>query len=144
MNSAIDKFTKQTGFKFEERGEIGFGRNCVGIIDEANETYLAYEANHPRTHEVLIRHEVAYAMQAPNAYHKGPYLAVLYDGTEEKRLEAIAELEQWVQNILDAGFEMKTFLETNSVTALLNGGSVNLKCLGGGLDYEEFQKISQK
>lgn len=144
MNSAIKTFTEQTGFVFEERGEIGFGRNCVGIVNTSTQSYVAYETRHPRTFEVIAQHEVAYALQAPNAYHKGPYLAVLYDGTEEKRLEAIAELEQWISNILAAGYKLEEYQEVNTLTALAYGGSVTQKALGGGMNYEDFKKYSQK
>jgi hypothetical protein len=144
MNSAIEKFCELTGFVFENDGTIGFGRHAVGIVNTQTESYVAYEHRHPRTHELEDQHEVACNTQPQDAYHKGPYLAVLHDGTFRGRVDAIAQLEKWIENIMTASYEIKTFKEINTLAALAAGGCVDQKYLGGGMNYEEFQKISQK
>lgn len=144
MNNSIQKFVELTGFVFEDDGTIGLGRHAVGIVNTQTQSYVAYEHMDPRTYMVEGRHEVAYATQPQDAYHKGPYLAVIHDGTFLGRTKAIAQLEKWIENIMAASYEIKTFKETNSLAALAAGGCVEQKYLGGGMSYEEFKKISQK
>lgn len=136
----IKLFVEQTGLRFEDKGEIGFGRNCVGIVDDKTNSYIAYHS-YDSEYKVKLYHEVAGNTRPEDAYHKGPYLAVLYDGTEEGKVKAINQLNEWIEKILAAGFEIEEFEETNSFSALMAGGSVTQKCLAGGVSFGKFLEI---
>lgn len=135
----IQAFIQETGLQFHE-GEIGFGRPCVGILNQETESYLAYQT-YDRDYNSKLMHEVAYNTQPEDAYHKGPYLAVLHDGSEEGKKKAIEQLDQWIEKIMAAAYEIETYTETNSVAALMNGGSVNQKCLTGGVSFGKFIEL---
>lgn len=137
----IDQFVKDTGLKFESDGEIGFGRKCVGIINEKTESYLSYQTYDSETYATSLFHDVAMNSTPENAYHKGPYLAVLFDGTEEGRVNAINQLNDWVEKIIAAAYELTEFAEKNTFAALMNGGPVTQLCLTGGVSMGKFLEI---
>lgn len=136
----IDLLVNETGLKFEEKGEIGFGRNCVGIVNQNTESYLSYQT-YDEDYNPALNHEVASQTAPEDAYHKGPYLAVLYDGTEEGRLKAISQLNNWIEKIMAASYEVTGYTERNSLASLLAGGSVRQVCLTGGITYARFLEI---
>ena len=67
--------------------------------------------------------------QEVNAYHKGPCLAVLHEGTAESVELATRELDKWCEDLLDADCSIKEYAERNTMTAFLGGGAVVLKCV---------------
>lgn len=70
-------------------GSIGFGRSCVGILESSTDCYVSYqnwESDEPGFPPPA---------SVENAYHKGPYMAVLVRDSDYNR--AIAELYLWVQ-----------------------------------------------
>lgn len=79
------KLSEKTGIKiiFNFDGEIGFGRNCVGILVKNEDCYLAYTS------------EIDFA--PPHSYHKGNYISVLCN--EIGYIEATKELHLWIKNI---------------------------------------------
>jgi hypothetical protein len=112
----IEQFCKETGFTFVKDGEVGFGRKCVGILDD-RESFLEYQPIDSKTYETIGQHTVAVEKAPPNAYHKSTCLAVLMDNIDE--IEATEQLERWIEAILKAGYVLKNYVEANSVNALL-------------------------
>lgn len=135
----IQAFIQETGLQFHD-GEIGFGRPCVGILNQKTDSYIAYQT-YNKDYTTKLMHEVAYNTQPEDAYHKGPYLAVLHDGSEEGKKKAIEQLDQWIEKILAAAYELKPYTETNSVASLMNGGSVTQLALTGGVSFGKFNEI---
>lgn len=88
---------------FNPEGEIGMGRECVGIGIDGH--YLEYDE------DIGVK-------SAPDAYHKGPYLAVLGRGDD-----AIDQLYQWCHRLKAAGYN-KASVEANSEFQLSTIGLV--------------------
>lgn len=88
----------KNGFQLELDGEVGFGRECVGILTEGQyPEYLWYNDNYDR---IDGNGDV---WTPPDAYHKGPYVAVL--GTSD---DSINQLYQWLQWFDQNGFTKET------------------------------------
>lgn len=137
----IDAFVADTGLKFLDNGEIGFGRHCVGVINPKTDSYISYETYNSETWRKILFHEVAVGTMPEGAYHKGPYLAVLFDGTEEGRAKAISDLNDWIEKIVAAGYDLTEYDERNSVASLINGGPVKQVCLTGGVSMGKFTEV---
>lgn len=135
----IDAFVQETGLTFH-KGEIGFGRPCVGILNPETESYIAYQT-YDRDYNTKLMHEVAMNTQPEDAYHKGPYLAVLHDGSAEGEARATEQLNEWIEKIMAAAYEIESYEETNSLASLMHGGSVKQKALTGGVSFAKFLEI---
>jgi hypothetical protein len=92
---------KHDGLTLELEGEVGFGRECVGILYDTGLTaeYVDYdvydmESQSPTPYAALV----SPGDEAPNAYHKHDCLAVLGRGDEP-----LAELYLWVRRLDAAG-----------------------------------------
>lgn len=92
--SYLKKWAADNKCIFEDEGEIGFGRECVGIV--AKEHFVDYSG--------LIDDETwGFPFTVPvDAYHKGDYLAVLGRGEN-----AILQLYEWVKEIESKGYTVK-------------------------------------
>ena len=129
MNN-IEKFCKETGFVFQEKGEIGFGRECVGILDPVTDSYVAYEALYDDEGDSpsycpIYSHS---AEIADNAYHKGPYLAVLLRYIDKEA--AIKELDEWVGRILAKGYKIQEYQNKgNDIAEFLTGKKQTYKVI---------------
>lgn len=128
--TAIEKFCRDTGFRFESHGEIGFGRPCVGIMNPETECYVSYQHYEIRNNDVEgsrgFEHRVAESNAPDGAYHKGPYLAVLVSESRgaKDHDEAKSRLEKWIQAIIDSGYKVVEYVERDSFATLLAGGTV--------------------
>lgn len=71
------------------RGEVGFGRECVGILREG--AYPDYEWDDPHTYRRIDLNGEVWTPE--DAYHKHPCVAVL--GTSEAAVEQLYEWGQW-------------------------------------------------
>jgi len=141
MGKFIEKFVQETNMKFED-GEIGFGRPCVGIINPETGCYLAYQVYDYDSYKEVLRHDVAMGTSPENAYHKGPYLAVLHNGSEESKADALKQLDSWLEKIMAAGYDLKDYQEKNSLAALMGGKrSITQKCVAGGVSFGKFTEI---
>lgn len=78
------------GLTLDLEGEVGFGRECVGILIDGE--YVDYDAYAPEGEGTGPGED------APHAYHKHGCLAVLGRGTA-----AETELHDWVRRIVEAG-----------------------------------------
>jgi hypothetical protein len=79
----VEGFAAAHGLRANWEGEIGFGRECVGLLDGSRDGYVAWrwdsEAGSPPA-------------EVTDAYHKDSYIAVLGRGAEaEKQLRAWCE-----------------------------------------------------
>lgn len=135
----IDEFVKQTGFKIQV-GEIGIMRPCVGILQEDVESYICYRMEDSfddfggesgrdwSEYKPLWVHTVAESKAPDRAYHKGPYLAVLYDekdstiGNLFAQKEAMEALDKWIGDILDAGYQIKEYESPGLMDQLMGTG----------------------
>mgnify|MGYP007077444832 CR=1 FL=1 len=95
----IADFAVKHKLVFEDKGEVGFGRPCVGLL--AKSGYIDYNAFNYNTHGTEfgdvwpddIRVEVPSAVE--DAYHKHDCVAVLVHG--ENYGKAIMQLALWVE-----------------------------------------------
>jgi len=120
----ILKFCEETGFDFQT-GEIGFGRECVGITDSNTDCYVAYEVHDDKTYETTAE---STADIADHAYHKSPNLSVLTADISKE--EAIKELDDWIGRILEKGYKVIEYEESHSLSGLMQqmqGGSSVVK-----------------
>lgn len=117
----IKEFVEKTGFKCWA-GEIGFGRPCVGILNPTTESYVAYQVYNEEDYSIEAEHAVAEAQKPSQAYHKGPYLAILVsEHTEGLDDMAMQALNKWLGTILKAGYKIAHYQERNSLQALATG-----------------------
>lgn len=115
------KFCAENNFTLSLEGEVGFGRSCVGIMNPTSECYIGYEVLDEKTYETIAQSTVAQRNAPENAYHKGPYFAVLVSD-EETRNARISELYNWIKAINDGGFKIIEVEERDSLSVLLNKG----------------------
>lgn len=83
---AVEEYAARVGLRVEWDGEIGFGRDCIGLLDPEANQYVDYVAGTGPP-----------AGDVPDAYHKGDYIAVLGTGPV-----AEAQLAAWVKHLDEA------------------------------------------
>jgi len=84
-----------------EKGEIGFGRECVGFLHGHN--YIGYNPMSDADYSYIYGEcdNRLYAPEGVESYHKGNYLAVLVrDG---KYNEGLKQLLKWVEHLESQG-----------------------------------------
>ncbi len=80
-------------------GEVGFGRECVGII--VNTSYPDYEWRDHDTYKRLDKNGEVWTPE--DAYHKGEYVCVLGHGED-----AESQLYEWLKWFDDNNFVIET------------------------------------
>lgn len=99
-------------------GEVGFGRECVGLADSEN--YVAHNPHNLSTHKRIPELECGAARRTspPQAYHKHDCLAVLGRGER-----AIRQLARWVRALEEIGEVAIVSYQTGAegVQALISG-----------------------
>lgn len=89
--------------RLELEGEVGFGRECVGILKDGS--YPAYQTFDPKTFAATYYLEEAKPpADVTDAYHKHPCLAVLGRGDE-----AIRQLFVWVKHLEKNGIVIEVW-----------------------------------
>ncbi|MDR1282421.1 MAG: hypothetical protein LBK99_16605 [Opitutaceae bacterium] len=93
-----ERFALKHKVIFDDKGECGFGRKCVGFCDGGN--WIAHNPYRHSDYEPIPGLACAdcYAPAGVNSYHKHDCLAVLGHGDE-----AIIGLARWVQKMEAAG-----------------------------------------
>jgi hypothetical protein len=93
-----ERFALKHKVIFEDEGECGFGRECVGFLK--GESYVAHNPNRCDNYEPIPELECpdCYAPDGVRAYHKHDCLAVLGRGDD-----AIIGLAKWVEKMEAAG-----------------------------------------
>jgi hypothetical protein len=127
MIDFMQDWCNEHGVVLDRRGEIGFGRPCVGILHR--NSYLGYGwtgyDEDPEVRKELYANEIIQEFRriAPeDAYHKDDYLAVLvHDDDYDKAAE---QLYGWIKWIADHGWvprvlRRKTYNTPGSPGAML-------------------------
>jgi len=97
----LERFAEKLGCKLQLKGEIGFGRECIGFTKNGN--YLGYDLKGGYG-EGMDKKMRLYPPGGVEAYHKGNYLAVLGRGEV-----AIDELFKWIRKIDIYNLEIRGF-----------------------------------
>lgn len=100
----IQEFANRFKLIFEDEGECGFGRECVGLMKNTN--WVNYNPINMETYENIeeFYDERLYEIAPEDAYHKHNCLAVL--GRGEK---AIRQLSEWVDKLNDLGATIEQY-----------------------------------
>ena len=90
----IQEFANKHKIVFDDEGECGLGRMCVGLRDGHN--WIDYNPIHGQTYENIkeVYNKKLYDISPAKAYHKHHCLAVL--GRDE---ESIIQLSEWVDEL---------------------------------------------
>lgn len=94
----LQEFATKHKLVFEDEGEAGFGRECVGLIKGTN--WLDYNPMDMDTYDVIdgMDCQKACDLAPEDAYHKHECFAVLGRGKE-----AISQLATWVRDLEKEG-----------------------------------------
>lgn len=100
----LDEFAKAHGLKLSVRGEVGFGRPCVGLLG-SSENYVDYNPHKSDGNygEVWPADERLYAPDGVEAYPKHDCFAVLCADDEPAYTEALRQLLTWVRHLKAQG-----------------------------------------
>ena len=113
----IQEFANRFKLIFEDEGECGFGRECVGLTNGNN--WVDYNPTHSETYEYIegFYDERFYDIAPEDAYHKHNCLAVLGRGEN-----AIRQLSEWVDKLNELGAVVEQF-ETGAtgIQAMFSG-----------------------
>lgn len=107
IRQELQEFANKHKVIFEDKGEVGFGRPCVGFLYGDN-----YVDHNPRNQETFkpipeYADERLYAHGAPDAYHKHDCLAVLVH--RDNYNEALRQLHNWIRHIESLGKVVMVF-----------------------------------
>ena len=94
----IQEFANRFKLIFEDDGEVGFGRKCVGLTNGSN--YVDYNPTQYPNYDYVEKFydERLFDIVPENAYHKHNCLAVL--GNEET---SIIQLSEWIDKLKELG-----------------------------------------
>lgn len=100
----IQEFANRFKLIFEDEGEAGFGRECVGITNGNN--WVDYNPTSYPDYENIeeFYDERFYSICPPDAYHKHTCLAVLGRGDG-----AIRQLSDWVDKLNELGVVVEEY-----------------------------------
>lgn len=102
MRRNLYGFARQHGIHFDEKGECGFGRPCVGMgssghwIDYNPSTFPDYTPV-----AELYDERLAPGPEAPDAYHKHQCLVVLVHNGDIDH--AVRQLHEWIKRLRSYG-----------------------------------------
>jgi len=124
MSNYLQEFANKHGIVLTKKGEVGFGRPCVGFTHGGN-----YVAHNPYTHggnyEPIkeFEDERLYAPDEVDAYHKHTCLAVLCKDSDEGYEEGLKQLEIWIRHLESLGEIEFVSYETGAtgMQAMLSG-----------------------
>lgn len=121
-------FAIQHKLIFEDEGECGFGRECVGLLSKSG-NWLDYNPRNNTTFEPIdgCQSEDVYPPSDVEAYHKHSCMAVLGRGNE-----AIIGLAKWVQKLNSIGNVRIIEFETGATgMQVLISGLINYTVMVG-------------
>lgn len=116
----IQKFANKHKLIFEDKGEVGFGRPCVGLTYGNN--YLNYNPMRHPDYKTVPGFEGEWLPKegVPDAYHKHDCVAVLV--SSDNYDEAIIQLGRWVRYLEAYGVEVAEFKTgATGIQVLLSG-----------------------
>ena len=113
----IQEFADKHDLTFDQEGECGFGRECVGLLRGG--IYVDYNPTDSVNYDEIphLSSDDHYKMTPPNAYHKHNCMAVLGRGDS-----AISELYDWVIALEERNVRFETFSTgASGLQALISG-----------------------
>ena len=113
----IQEFANRFKLIFEDDGEVGFGRKCVGLTNGSN--YVDYNPTQYPNYDYVeeFYDEKLYDIVPENAYHKHNCLAVL--GNEES---SIIQLSEWIDKLKELGAVVEKYKTgATGIQALITG-----------------------
>ena len=113
----IQEFANKWDLIFEQEGEVGFGRDCVGLLKGTN--YVDYNPINMNTYEDLKEYydERLNDIRPDDAYHKHNCLAVLGRG-----IEPIIQLSEWVDKLKELNVQVvKYSTGAKGIQAMVSG-----------------------
>lgn len=113
----IQEFANRFKLIFEEKGECGFGRDCVGLTNGSN--YVDYNPTSEPNYEYVkeFYDERFFDIVPENAYHKHNCLAVLGHGES-----SIIELSEWIDKLNELGAVVEKYKTgATGIQAILSG-----------------------
>lgn len=121
----IQEFADKFDLIFDQAGECGFGRHCVGI--RKDNFWLNYNPIHMGTYEEIeeFYDERLNKILPEDAYHKHPCVAVL--GRNE---EAIRQLSEWIDKLKELDVTVEKYKTgATGLQAMVSGThNFTLKC----------------
>lgn len=107
LREKLEKFALKHKLILEEKGEVGFGRPCVGFL--TGDSYVYYnpisEGDYMPIKELYdARH---YNIVPDDAYHKTDCMAVLVH--EDNYNEGLKQLGEWIDKLEKIGVEVVGF-----------------------------------
>jgi hypothetical protein len=119
-SNKLEMFAEKHALKLEKRGEVGFGRPCVGFI--AGNGYVDYNAfKYPDFTPAFPQDNQYYPPDSvKDAYHKHDCLCVLVINDDYD--EALRQLEIWVEDIESRGGKIYKFRTgATGIQAMVSG-----------------------
>ena len=113
----IQEFANRFKLIFEDDGEVGFGRKCVGLTNGNN--YVDYNPTQYPDYDYVeeFYDERLFDIIPENAYHKHNCLAVL--GNEES---SIIQLSEWIDKLKELGAVVEKYKTgATGIQALVSG-----------------------
>ena len=113
----IQEFANRFKLIFEDDGEVGFGRKCVGLTNGSN--YVDYNPTQYPDYDYVeeFYDERLFDVIPENAYHKHNCLAVL--GNEES---SIIQLSEWIDKLKELGAVVEKYKTgATGIQALISG-----------------------
>lgn len=113
----IQAFADKHGLNFEDKGEVGFGRECVGL--SKGTSFIDFNPISHSNHDYIEKHynESLYDMCPKDAYHKHDCIAVLGHGDD-----SIIQLSEWVDKLDAANVKLESYANgATGVQAMFSG-----------------------
>lgn len=114
----IQEFANKHKVIFEDEGECGFGRECVGLTNGSQ--WIAFNPYDKNTYEPLPEYhsDKFYEISPEDAYHKSDCIAVLGRGAE-----AIRQLHEWITKLDELNVVMASIPTgaSDPITLMLQG-----------------------
>ena len=113
----IQEFANRFKLIFEDDGEVGFGRKCIGLTNGSN--YVDYNPTQYPDYDYVkeFYDKRLFDIVPENAYHKHCCLAVL--GNEES---SIIQLSEWIDKLKELGAVVEKYKTgATGIQALITG-----------------------
>lgn len=128
----LQRFANEHKVILEDKGEVGFGRPCIGFLHGTR--YVAFNPRkHPDYDHVWPKDErLCPPSRTADAYHKHDCLAILVHGDDYD--EALAQLNAWVE-----------YLEAQGAVELVEyeTGATGMQAIISGLFSHAFRFIEE-
>lgn len=117
----IQKFANKHKLVFNDEGECGFGRDCVGLLH--GDQYVAFNPYSQPDYEPIedFQDDRFNDIAPSDAYHKHDCIAVLGHGEEP-----LKQLSEWVDKLDELGATVESYVTgATGIQALISGAYGN-------------------